>query len=294
MTIRELCSADLAEWVRLRHALWPDAPMGEMERECREFLAGVRRASLPEAVFVVDRGDGRLGGFQEMSVRGAVEGCATGSVAYLGALLVDRDLRKQGWARKLVDAAEDWAKRKGCLEIASDVLAGNHTSHRVHLKLGYGHTRALIGFRKPLAPAGMVTPASVHTSLLAEPIDPASVVSLVKSSNANTIRMAAAVVAHQLTQDGHDLAGEEFVERQGARELLARLAATVHREHRLTRVAVIIRSGYVAVGEVWGVAAASADDAHNAAAGAEELLSKAATNALDARKPLWRETLLRV
>jgi aminoglycoside 6'-N-acetyltransferase I len=269
----------------LRASLWPDAPSSELERDCREFLSGIRKTALPRAVFVIDMGDGKLGGFQEVTLRGAVEGCQTATVAYLEGLLVERSLRRQGWARQLVLAAEVWARDQGCTEIASDILAGNHTSHRVHLKLGYGHVRPLIHFRKPLGP---VSPEPVHTTLLAEPIDPAAAVSLVQDPYAPAVRMAGAVLPHERHEGGMDLQAEEFIEHLESAAMLRQIATDFRQSHGLTKLAVILRSGRVAVGETWCVVAASAPDAATAREAAEMLLQQLAGGAVVTRMPLYR------
>lgn len=290
LTIREIETADLAEWVRLRAALWPDAPAVELENDCREFLAGKRRTTLPRAVFVIDRGDKTLGGFQEVSVRGAVEGCHTSTVAYLEGVLIERGLRRQGWARKLVHAAESWAREQGCSEIASDILAGNHTSHRVHLRLGYGHVRPLIHFRKPLGP---LSRDDVYTTLLAEPIDPAAAISLVQDAYAPAVRMAGAVLPHDRRSDGLDLVCEEFIEHPESATILRQAAIDFRETHALTKLAVILRSGRVAVGETWCVVAASAPDAAKAREAAELLLATLATGSVVTRMPLYRTPIVR-
>jgi aminoglycoside 6'-N-acetyltransferase I len=288
-SIRELRVGDLPEWVRLRRALWPDAPLSDIEDECRAYIGGVRRRALPQAVFVIDRCDGRLGGFQEVSVRGAVEGCATSRVAYLEGLLVERSLRRQGWAKRLVMTAEQWAIEQGCREIASDVLAGNHISHRVHLRLGYGHARPLIVFRKPL---GQINPDRVHTAMLAEVIEPSAAISLVQDAHAPCVRLAAAVVAHRRFSDGRELLAEEIAERAESDDRLRQLARHFHEERGLAKLAALIRVGRVGVGETWGMVAASATDAASARDAAEEFLSRLEGDAVIGRTQLWRSPAL--
>lgn len=269
----------------MRSNLWPDAPAEELELGCRSYLAGSRGASLPREVFVIDRGNNRLGGFQEVSIRGAVDGCSTSSVAYLEGILVDRDLRRQGWARKLVEVAELWARAQGCAEIASDVLAGNHTSHRVHLKLGYGHARPLIVFRKKLSP--VLQPESVHSSLVAEPLDPAAAITLVQDAYAPAIRLAAGVVHHR-KQDGRELQSFELTEQPNAGELLHAAARRFHTERGLSKLAVLLRVGHVAIGETWGVVAVSAPDASIAHTAAEDFLTTLAGDNPVLRSAVWR------
>ena len=65
---------DRAEWARMRALLWP----GDHEMEISAHFAGAPAAA---AIFVADRGDGRLGGFVEMGERAYAEGCDTSPVA---------------------------------------------------------------------------------------------------------------------------------------------------------------------------------------------------------------------
>ena len=282
--IRELVASDLAEWVRLRVALWPDADVDELTRQCQDFVAGVRSAAVPRAVFVIDCGGGRLGGFQEVSIRGAVEGCATGRVAYLEGLLVERGLRRRGLARQLVQAAEGWARRQGCVEIASDVLAGNHVSQKMHLRMGYGPVRPLVHFRKPLGP---VKPVPVYAATVCEPIDPATVISLVHDRRSTSVRLAAGVV-EPATDGGRYLKALRVNDHDRSAELLEALARQFREVHQLSRLAVVIRCGEVGVGETWAAVAVSAKGPEAARDAAEAFLNLIQNAAPVCRQPLWR------
>jgi aminoglycoside 6'-N-acetyltransferase I len=102
------------------------------------------------AVFVVDRGAGQLGGFLEASLRPFVEDCHTSPVGYIEGWYVEADLRQQGLGGELVKAAEQWAIDRGCREMASDCELDNDVSLKSHLALGYEETGRLIHFRKSL------------------------------------------------------------------------------------------------------------------------------------------------
>ncbi len=101
-------------------------------------------------VAVADTGDGRLGGFLEASIRPFVEDCETDNVGYLEGWYVEPELRRRGVGRELVSAAEEWARRQGCVEMASDSEVGNDLSLDAHLKLGYEVTSRLVHLRKEL------------------------------------------------------------------------------------------------------------------------------------------------
>ena len=143
--IRPLNKADRAEWLRMRHLLWPHEI--EMEESADEIYAG---RSMVKEVFVADRGEGRLGGFIEIGERAYAEGCETSPVAFIEGWFVDEDLRRSGVGKGLVAAAEQWARTKGYREMGSDLLIDNDESLRAHLALGYHEVERLIAMAKKL------------------------------------------------------------------------------------------------------------------------------------------------
>jgi aminoglycoside 6'-N-acetyltransferase I len=147
MDIRPVDDGDHSEWLRLRDALWPGLAVADHERE----MADYRGHPESKAVFVVDRGDGRLGGFLEAATRDVADGCETSPVGYIEGWYVDADLRRLGLGGALVAAAEDWARACGYAEMASDCLLENAVSFRAHSSLGYREVERLIHFRKSLA-----------------------------------------------------------------------------------------------------------------------------------------------
>jgi aminoglycoside 6'-N-acetyltransferase I len=146
MQIRHIRPEDRAEWVRMRELLWPGSP-DEHESEAHTFLA---QADDSSAVIVVDRLDGRLGGFIEMSQRNYAEGCASSPVAYIEGWFVDADLRRRGLGAALVRAGEQWARGRGLREIASDAELENEISITAHKAIGYEEEARIVCFRKEL------------------------------------------------------------------------------------------------------------------------------------------------
>ena len=103
-----------------------------------------------DQIFVLDRGNGRLGGFIAVSRRAWTEGSEAQPVAHVESWFVERDLRRQGHGAKLMAAAEHWAKIMGLAEICSDVELLNETSLAAHRRIGFAPTVQLQYFRKPL------------------------------------------------------------------------------------------------------------------------------------------------
>ncbi|MBL8062416.1 MAG: GNAT family N-acetyltransferase, partial [Anaerolineales bacterium] len=60
------------------------------------------------------------------------------------------EMRGKGIAGALTQAAEDWARGKGCTEMASDTWLDNEASIRAHLKMGYFEVERLVHFVKQL------------------------------------------------------------------------------------------------------------------------------------------------
>jgi aminoglycoside 6'-N-acetyltransferase I len=128
----------------MRQTLWPDSQPEEVD------------ALLSDGVdsrvwfLVHERASGELGGFVEVGTRSYAEGCLSSPVAYLEGLWVDPDLRRQGVARELVDAAEAWAITEGLTELASDTGLDNLGSQAFHSDCGFEETDRVICFRKCL------------------------------------------------------------------------------------------------------------------------------------------------
>jgi aminoglycoside 6'-N-acetyltransferase I len=60
--------------------------------------------------------------------------------------------RRAGIGRRLVQAAEGWARERGCTEMGSDADLSNGVSHTAHRALGYGEVARLVLFSKKLTP----------------------------------------------------------------------------------------------------------------------------------------------
>jgi aminoglycoside 6'-N-acetyltransferase I len=63
---------------------------------------------------------------------------------------VDEHIRGQKLGREMVRVAEEWAREKGCTEMASDTWLENETSIAAHLKIGYEEVERLVHFVKRL------------------------------------------------------------------------------------------------------------------------------------------------
>ncbi|MER3431812.1 MAG: aminoglycoside 6'-acetyltransferase [Blastocatellia bacterium] len=146
IAIRNVSESDLNEWFRLRTLLWDENAEDDHRKEMYDIIGH----SDTQLVAVADIGNGRLVGFLEASIRPFAEDCLTDFVGYLEGWYVEPEFRRRGIGRRLVAFAEQWAKSKGCTEMASDAEIGNEASVSAHLGLGYNVTARLVHFRKDL------------------------------------------------------------------------------------------------------------------------------------------------
>jgi aminoglycoside 6'-N-acetyltransferase I len=71
-------------------------------------------------------------------------------VGYLEGIYVDPERRSSGVGRALVQAAEDWARRRRCTEMASDRELHDEASGRFQRAVGYDEVERIVCFRKDL------------------------------------------------------------------------------------------------------------------------------------------------
>ncbi|MEX5745603.1 aminoglycoside 6'-N-acetyltransferase [Massilia sp. X63] len=146
-SIKACTSVEQAGWLQLRMALWP-ADRAEHLQEMRELCAQPDRY----AQFIAYSGAGAAQGLVEVALRSDyVNGTTSSPVGFLEGLYVDPAFRGQGIAALLVKTAEQWARKQGCTEMASDALVENTASHAMHRALGFDETERVVYFRKPLA-----------------------------------------------------------------------------------------------------------------------------------------------
>ena len=143
--IQEATSLQAKEAAELALLLWPD---NELETFIQEFAALLVQ---PDAkIFLAYDGKEAVGFAQCQLRHDYVEGTSTSPVGYLEGLYVKEPFRKQGLARELTLACEEWSKAKGCQEFASDCELENVESVKMHLKLGFHEANRIVCFTKQL------------------------------------------------------------------------------------------------------------------------------------------------
>ena len=151
LLIRLARVADREQLAQLRAELWPESTAEEHAQELLGILESKTFGTMPLVELVAETHEGKLVGFLEVGLRSHADGCDTSrAVGYLEGWYVVERYRKKGVGRKLLAAAEDWAREQGCVEMASDALAENTLSQRVHQALGYTVVDRCVRYRKTL------------------------------------------------------------------------------------------------------------------------------------------------
>jgi aminoglycoside 6'-N-acetyltransferase I len=147
MIIERCSSLDQPGWLDFRLALWPDATADDHRGYMAISLAQ------PERFLQLMMYDGTRTpiGFIEGSIRGDyVNGTETSPVGFVEGVYVAPAWRRQGVARRLFAAIGDWARARGCHELASDALLDNEASQRAHAALGFRETERVVYFVRKL------------------------------------------------------------------------------------------------------------------------------------------------
>lgn len=151
IVVRAAHPRDHRQLVRLLEALWPSAGADDHARELNAILDGSPPVTLPLIIFVAEAPDEILVGFLEADLRSHADGCnPVRPVGYVEGWYVVESHRGRGVGKKLLTAAEDWARGQGCLEMASDTWIDNQLSQRVHEASGYQVVDRCVHYRKTL------------------------------------------------------------------------------------------------------------------------------------------------
>jgi len=105
------------------------------------------KPSAEHAVFVAEAAGKRVIGWLHVSVSHLLE---TPLRAEVNGLVVADDQRSLGAGRRLLETAEEWARRKKCtaMSVRSNVI--RERAHRFYERSGYQHYKTQKAFRKSL------------------------------------------------------------------------------------------------------------------------------------------------
>lgn len=130
---------------KLAIQMWEDSSVEELAEGFVDVIN-----SLEGVVFLGEVAGQKLGFAQCQLRHDYVEGTETSPVGYLEGIFVEEEYRKQGYAKQLLSACENWAREQGCTEFASDCELDNTESLKFHLSLGFAEANRVICFTKKL------------------------------------------------------------------------------------------------------------------------------------------------
>ena len=143
-TIRAARASDAAEIAQLTTQLGYDLTHANAADRLSRIL--LRE---DQQFFVADV-DGRAVGWVHVAF---AEYADAEAFAVIAGLVVDRDHRRLGIGRALVDRAETWARDRGCSIVRLASSATRKVAHRFYENLGYSNIKTQYSFIKPLDPA---------------------------------------------------------------------------------------------------------------------------------------------
>lgn len=128
MEVRAARATDLDAWAALRHALWPDCPLGTAREEAETILA-----SDDENAWLLWDGDAAVG-FAEAQVH---DGGASGPYAHVEGWFVDPAYRGCGHGQELLGHLEPWCLHRGITRLTSDTTKDYPLSPAAHARAGF-------------------------------------------------------------------------------------------------------------------------------------------------------------
>lgn len=145
MLIRQATKADIGGIAALALLLWPDHAIEELRADM-EAVLGSKTTD-----FYVGEEAGEIVAFAQCQLRfDYVEGTDSKPVGYLEGIYVKEGFRRFGVAKALVARCEEWARKRGCREFASDCEIDNQNSLAFHLGAGFAEAGRIICFVKEL------------------------------------------------------------------------------------------------------------------------------------------------
>lgn len=131
---------------KLAILMWKNHTINELVTDFEEILS-----SNKSAIFLLSL-ENEIVGFAQCQLRyDYVEGTDSSPIGYLEGIFVKEEYRKQGYAKELLKKSEEWVKKKGCTEFASDCELDNDISLKFHISMGFIEANRIICFTKQLS-----------------------------------------------------------------------------------------------------------------------------------------------
>lgn len=142
--IRKAKQSDLNAICNLAIKLWPNETFDEMYVDFTNSMNAEN-----EVIFVYEYKN--VEAFCTVSLRNDyVEGCTASPTGYLEGIYVNAEYRNKGVGKKLVDAAVEWSKSKGCIEFGSDAELSNISSQKFHDAIGMTEANKVVSYIKKI------------------------------------------------------------------------------------------------------------------------------------------------
>lgn len=125
--------------------MWSDNTLEGLAEEFKAIVEGDE-----SVIFMISIKDQTIGFAQCQLRHDYVEGTDSSPVGYLEGIFVEQEYRNKGYAKELLQKCEEWAKKKGCVEFASDCELNNKASLTFHLRMGFAEANRVICFTKKL------------------------------------------------------------------------------------------------------------------------------------------------
>ncbi|MGB8476590.1 MAG: GNAT family N-acetyltransferase [Candidatus Acidiferrum sp.] len=140
--IRRARSGDAPRLAELSGQLGYPATPADIARRMRKL-----KSASENALFVADSREAGVVGWAHISVTHLLE---VGTRAELNGLVVEEGHRSLGEGAKLLEAAEDWARKHRCpaMSVRSNVI--RERAHKFYIRQGYEHYKTQKAFRKAL------------------------------------------------------------------------------------------------------------------------------------------------
>ena len=136
-------AVNLKEWVNLALLLFPESSFDEELDLHKKIL------KLENEIGLLYQKDNQYVGFMNLSIRNDyVKGTDASPVAFVEALYVLPDFRRQGIGKEFIEFAESYARQKGITQLASDCFIDNHLSENFHKRCGFIEKERVICFVK--------------------------------------------------------------------------------------------------------------------------------------------------
>jgi GNAT superfamily N-acetyltransferase len=145
VSIRTARASDAADIARLTVQLGYDVDEATVADRLERMLSHV------DEPFLIAEVDGRAAGWLHAAKTEFVD---TGPFVVIGGLVVDKDFRRLGIGRLLMERAEAWALERGCSLVCLWSSSGRTAAHRFYQDLGYSNVKTQYVFAKSLGADG--------------------------------------------------------------------------------------------------------------------------------------------